>query len=483
MIRYTITFLSMIIMSHLCAQDFDINLIKKHVYTLADDSMNGRGFGTHGGRVAADYIEQQFITAGLSPWNGKYKHPFINSRMMVKIEGCNIVGWVEGNDPVLKNEYIVIGAHYDHVAYYFRGDSVVVFNGADDNASGTATVIELGRWLVNNKNSIKRSVILVAFDGEESGLIGSSHLVKSNLIPTDRIKVMFSLDMVGMLSKYGGIDLVGNSTLDNGEVLLNNLAAKHNINVKKEGKVIEGQTDTAPFGKKGVPAIHVFTSTVSPYHKPGDDPNLLDYDGMVTIAGFMKDAIVELSNSESLLPDKQFIADVQGKGFRPKFGFKLGVGSSKHDYVDEYFYGKDIPVFNAGLYTTIRLSKRFGLQPEVLYQTSGSEHQWGTLRTHEVVVPVNIRFKLFSAADDMVDNQFFVYMGPYYSYKFSGKVGANSMDFDNDFNREDFGIQFGFGFDVMRVQMLIGSSYSFESVSKTSDIVQQSAVFSLGFRF
>jgi Zn-dependent M28 family amino/carboxypeptidase len=104
----------------------------------------GRGFGTAGGRMAADYIITQFKGAGIMPWQGSYLHPFISSGLMAKTEGANVVGWIEGSDSMLKGEYIVIGAHYDHLAYKINDDGTrVVFNGADDNASGVASIIEI----------------------------------------------------------------------------------------------------------------------------------------------------------------------------------------------------------------------------------------------------------------------------------------------------------------------------------------------------
>lgn len=465
------------------AQHFDASLLKKHVYTLANDSLMGRGFGTNGARMAANYIVEQFAEAGILPWNGSFKHPFINARVMVKTEGCNIIGWVEGLDPILKDEYIVVGAHYDHVAYELKDGTTIVYNGADDNASGTATVIELGRWLVKNRHLLKRSVILVAFDGEESGLIGSTYMVKNKQIPVDKTKMMFSLDMVGMLSKYGGVDLVGNETLDNGKDFLNNLATKHNIIVKKDGKKVEAQTDTSPFGKQGIPSVHVFTSTVSPYHKPEDDPNLLDYDGMVKIAEFMSDAVVQLSSTESVVPDSKFLASAGGKGIKFRAGFKFGGGSASHNYQDEYFHGKNIFAFNAGLYSQIRLTKSFSVQPEVLYQSLGSLHNDGKLRTHEITVPLNFKLRLFSVMGDLVENQAYIFVGPYYSYRFAGKVDGKNMDFDNNYYNENLGIQYGFGLELMKVQLQFTSSFSLESLSRSADVMQRNAIISLGFQF
>ncbi len=465
------------------AQNVDISLLKQHVYTLASDSLMGRGFGTKGGRMAADYIENQFIDAGVSAWEGTYKHEFIASASMVKTEGCNIIGWVEGSDPILKNEYIVLGAHYDHLAYRVKNEEVIVYNGADDNASGTATLIELGRWIVANRSRLKRSVILIAFDGEESGLIGSSHIVKHKQVPIDRVKVILNMDMVGMLSTYGGIDLVGNKSLNDGDKILNEIAQKHGITVKKQRRKVEQQTDTSPFGRVGIPAVHIFTSTVSPYHKPEDDAHLLDYDGMVKIADFMTDAISTLSNREEVKPNSRFLALQQNKWYAPTFGARVGAGGSKHLYDNEFYIGKQILAAQAGVFATINITKTFSLQPEILYRTVGSEHTNGVLRAHEITVPVNLRLSLNPKSKGGMMPDFFIVAGPYFSHKFSAKVGGSKLDFENDFFIDEKGLQFGIGFEMMGVQFMSVSQRSFTSIDRSSKVFPSSYMFSLGFVF
>jgi hypothetical protein len=465
------------------SQSVDKDLLKKHVFTLADDSLMGRGFGTRGGRMAADYIEKQFIEAGIQPWNGVYKYEFIHSGMMLKTEGCNIVGWVEGSDPELKNEYIVIGAHYDHLAYVIKGDKKVVYNGADDNASGTAALIELGRWLASNSHQLKRSVILVAFDGEESGLIGSSYLVKKNQIPVDKVKMMFSMDMVGMFKQYGGLDLVGNTTLKGGEEIFNPIAQNHGINIRKQGNRAERQTDTAPFGLKAIPVVHVFTSTVSPYHQPGDDAHLLDYDGMVTITNFMADVVVNLSNQQVLKPNSLYVARTTGKWYIPVFGLRLGAGNSNHVYPNEFYDGKQIFAAQAGLFMQVKLGQRFSLQPEVLYRTAGSEHASGVMRTHEVVTPVNLRLNLISHAENMTTPDLFVLLGPYYSYKFYGKSGGNELDYKNQFYKDEKGIQYGIGIEMAGFQMVSTVQHSLTSIERGAKVMPRAYTFSFGYVF
>lgn len=466
------------------AQEFDSVIIKQHVCTLASDSLMGRGFGTAGGKMAADYITAQLEAAGVMPWQGSYLHPFISSGIMVKTEGANIIGWVEGTDPLLKDEYIVIGAHYDHLAYKITDDGKrIVFNGADDNASGVAAIIEIGRWLAGSRNQLKRSVILAAFDGEEAGLVGSSFMVQHNQVPPKKVKIMFSLDMVGMLSRYGGIDLNGDKTLENGDVMLHNLASKHGLTVKKDGKNVVPNTDTAPFGNQGIPAIHIFTSTVSPYHKPEDDAEKLDYPGIAAISGFVADAAVQLSNAETLEPSRRFVAQLNTK--LPKFGLRLGFGTSGQNYSNEFYMAKNIFAFQAGFYAKQRLNRRFALQPEIIYQTMGSKHTDGTLRTHEVSIPVNIRLSLSpaSSASTFISNDFYIFTGPYYSYRFGGGLGGKDMDFDNTFRREDYGIQGGFGFEIMNFQLQISRFRSFRSIDRTTTIMPYGMMWTLGLRF
>jgi hypothetical protein len=466
------------------AQELDSVLIKHHVFTLASDSLMGRGFGTAGGRMAADYIITQFKGAGIMPWQGSYLHPFISSGLMAKTEGANVVGWIEGSDSMLKGEYIVIGAHYDHLAYKINDDGTrIVFNGADDNASGVASIIEIGKWLVENRTQLKRSVIVVAFDGEEAGLVGSSFMVQHMQVPPQQVKAMFSLDMVGMLSRYGGIDLNGDKTLENGDVMLHNLASKHGLTVKKDGRKVVLNTDTAPFGNQGIPAIHVFTSTVSPYHKPEDDAEKLDYPGIAAISGFVADAAVQLSNAETLEPSRRFVAQQNNK--LPKFGLRLGFGTSGQNYSNEFYMAKNIFAFQAGLYAKQRLSRRFTLQPEIIYQTMGGKHADGTLRTHEVSIPVNVRMSLnpASAASTFIANDFYLLIGPYYSYRFGGSLGGKNMDFDSAFRREDYGIQGGFGFEVMNVQLQISRFHSFKSIDRTTTIIPTGILWTLGLRF
>jgi hypothetical protein len=471
----------MLCFANVGAQNVDSLMLKKHVYLLASDSLMGRGFGMRGGRMASEYITRQFESAGLKPWEGKYIHPFIKSGMMIKTEGANIIGWVEGSDSLLKNEYIVLGAHYDHLGYKIVDSDTIVYNGADDNASGVASIIEIGRWLVQNRDKLKRSVILVAFDGEEAGLIGSSYMVKNNVIPIKQVKFMFSLDMVGMLGKYGGIDLVGNETLSGGDEFFSQLASMHDIIIKKTGGRIEPQTDTWPFGKAGVPSVHVFTSTVSPYHQPTDDAYRLDYMGMAKIASFVSDVTVKLSNLESLKPENKFTKATAGKNTFVT-GISFGAGRAFHLYDDEFYQSKVGFAFNIGLYSQFRLSRSFDLQVEAKYLNYSTTHTYGKFRTHDIFVPVSMLYYLNGRSDSQLFPNLFLIWGGNYSYRLSTKVGDGTYSSAN-FKDHSYGLQFGLGFSIMNANIQMVRYSALSSIDRNVAANPNYFLFSIGVNF
>ncbi|MEN8227228.1 MAG: M28 family peptidase [Bacteroidota bacterium] len=425
--------------------------LERHVYTLASDSLLGRGFGTEQGTKAATYIARQFKEAGIEPLNGTYFHPFNHRKGILNIPGVNVAGVITGSNPDLKEEYIVLGAHYDHLGWKISNGDTVVYNGADDNASGTASIIEIGRNLASQKESLGRSVIIVAFDGEESGLIGSNHFLKDSIVQPEQIKLMFSLDMVGMYEARGGLDMVGVKLLNDSEEVTGTLASKYNITILKANATIGQRTDTAPFGEIGIPAIHTYTGSESPYHKPEDVAEALDYEGMAMVANYISATTHYLSSVENLSDMKgpqDGQADLSGKKvFRP--GVRLNMGTSHHKYREEFYEGKSMFSAKAGVFTTIRISSFLAIQPEVLYETKGSQHIDGKFRTHSITAPLNLRIS--SPENEMV--QTYMLVGGYYSYHFGGKIDDTNIDFQDVYQNQEFGLSYGFGLQVMNVQV------------------------------
>ncbi len=425
--------------------------LEEHVNTLASDALLGRGFGTPQGMLAAEYIAQEMENAGIAPLHGTYFHPFNHRKGILNIPGINVAGIIPGNDSLLKEEFIVLGAHFDHLGWKISEGDTVVYNGADDNASGSAAIIEIGRNMAASQASLGRSVVIVAFDGEESGLIGSTWFVENSIIPPHQIKLMFSLDMVGMYNTHGGLDMVGVKMLSDYEHVVVELAGAYGIKVSKANKSVGQRTDTAPFGNIGIPAIHTFTGLESPYHKPGDTAKKLDYDGMAKVSDFISSATLYLSTVPAIsdMPALEEDADLvaRTKTFRP--GVRVNMGTGYHNFKDEAYRGKTILAFEAGLFGNIQLNRFLMVQPEVLYETKGSQSWDGDYRTHSVTTPLS----LLLATPDESFVRAYIQVGGYYSYHFGGKMGNVTMDYDNTYAPHEMGLTYGIGMEAMNVQL------------------------------
>ena len=193
--------------------------LKLHVDALADDTFEGRAAGTRGGRAAAGYLRKHLASLGLEGGgkDGMFAQPFRN--------GCqNLLAIIPGNDPVLKDEYIVIGAHYDHVGYGSRSNSYgptgYIHNGADDNASGTAALLELAEAFTVQPS--RRSILIAFWDAEEKGLWGSKHYISNPTIPIENIKLAINMDMVGRL-RNNQLTIYGTRTWENARSILSSV--------------------------------------------------------------------------------------------------------------------------------------------------------------------------------------------------------------------------------------------------------------------
>lgn len=203
----------------------------------------------------------------------------------------NVIGLVESDNPIFKNEYIVVGAHYDHLGMGGRGSlssskEPEIHNGADDNASGTSTVLELAQKFSANRKSLKRSMVFMTFSGEEMGLLGSAHFVKTPTIPLDKVTAMYNLDMIGRLNEENSLTVYGTGTSPVWKDLLNEKNSYYNFkpNFIDDGF---GPSDHSSFYAKDIPVLFYFTGTHSDYHKPSDDFDKINYSGLEKIGRFV----------------------------------------------------------------------------------------------------------------------------------------------------------------------------------------------------
>ncbi|WP_452598044.1 M28 family peptidase [Pontimicrobium sp. MEBiC01747] len=332
--------------------------IKDDVAYLASDALEGRQTGSNGEQKAAKYISERFKDLGLLPkgtdnyfqtFSFRPKtdpHQAVNYTVKdgdSTITGTNVIGYINN-----KAEHtIIIGAHYDHLGLGAEGSlhrgETAIHNGADDNASGVAVLLNLASKLkgVNTKNNY----LFMAFSGEEMGLLGSNYFVKNPTIDTKKVNYMINMDMVGRLKQDSTLAVYGVGT----SPILKQTLKAHNTSfklVQKESGV--GPSDHTSFYNADIPVLHFFTGQHEDYHKPGDDVEKLNYEGMQTISNYIFEVITDLDNNGKL----PFRATKNESDAVPKFEVGLGVTP---DYL---FDGKgmridgtraDTPATNAGI--------------------------------------------------------------------------------------------------------------------------------------
>ncbi|MEJ6698757.1 MAG: M20/M25/M40 family metallo-hydrolase [Flavobacteriaceae bacterium] len=257
--------------------------VKKHLYTLANDSMQGRKAGSPGIEKAAKYIELQFSEIGLKPFeNSSFRQSFkhINSRSEKKeeLDLFNIIGLLEGTS--LKEEFVVISAHYDHLGQIEGGKGDLVFNGANDNATGVAAMIMLAEYFKKAKIN-KRSILFVAFTAEEMGLIGSNYFGQT--ISAESIIAGVNIEMIGKESPFGPKTawLTGFKRSTFGEIIQKNLSSSEYRLYPDPYKDFRlfFRSDNASLARLGVPAHTFSTSPMDKdldYHQLSDEVETLD---------------------------------------------------------------------------------------------------------------------------------------------------------------------------------------------------------------
>jgi len=266
----------------------DRDSMRSHIRALADDSMMGRAAGTADELRAAQYLAERFEAWGLDPLLGTLIQPFRapSLRNGAMLDSRNVLAVVPGNG-ALAAEWVIVGAHYDAQGVISDGaGGVLVRNGADDNASGTAVVLELARlyrrWtsLGGTAGVPRRAVLFAGFGSEEEGLVGSCTFVGTGAVPVQRMAAMVNFDMVGRLRANTVTAQSGGSASAWDDMLANTNAAGVVIDPNPACKSC---SDYACFGSAGVPYVWFFTGTHAEYHRPEDDEPLIDYGGMVAI--------------------------------------------------------------------------------------------------------------------------------------------------------------------------------------------------------
>lgn len=429
----------------LVAQDSLQVWLERHVYTLSHDSLRGREAGTIYAEKAAHYIVNQLNMIGILPYvEGSYSQEFQGRYQ-------NIVGIIQGNDPELKDEYIVVGAHYDHLGFKVENGHTIIYNGADDNASGVAALIEIARNLKERQQLLKRSVILVAFDAEEIGLFGSSHFAANAGVLPEQIRLMLSIDMVGWYKKSGYLEYIGFGTIYKGEeLLMSELFLQNELNVRTKPfeNSIFTATDTEGFAKKGIPTLAVTTGLKSPYHKPEDDAHLIDYEGLSLITIHISNLIAYVSQDVTFKASGKVAAKHQTTPKRFNWGITGNVGGNHHYYTAGSVNGKSAVAYSIGLVSQFNKGL-LAFRTELLYEHIRAKYPEGLIKTNNLTIPLNLVLQ----TPEMMTLKADVFAGGYYTRRFEGHLGERKIDFAEQMYRNEAGLNFGAGVKIRHIML------------------------------
>ena len=284
-----------------------VERVTKDVRFLAEDAREGRGVGTQGLEQAAEYIAESFRAAGIEPAgpDGFFQYfdisPSAPGAAHTNLGGSrvrNVIGMLPGKG-LLAGQVVVVGAHYDHLGYGIAQfsldpDSVqVIHNGADDNASGTAALLEIARLLTARDDANRRTVVFVAFTAEELGTIGSQYYAEHPVLPHDSTYAMLNFDMVGRL-RGDSLVVIGAASAEQLQEIVEAVNADFGMTLAWQSDPW-GRSDHSSFYAKQIPVVHFFTDLHEDYHRTTDDWDKINTAGIARIAGFAADLTTDLA--------------------------------------------------------------------------------------------------------------------------------------------------------------------------------------------
>jgi Zn-dependent M28 family amino/carboxypeptidase len=306
--------------------------MQKDMEYLASDKLEGREIGTAGEATAAKYLAKRFKKLGLEAkgTDGYFQelsvkprynpHAKVQADTSKAITGRNVIGFMDNGAPTT----IIIGAHFDHLGYggegsLYEGDTPEIHNGADDNASGVVLLLQLAESL--NGKYPNNNYLFIAFSGEEKGLWGSNWFTKNPTIDLSTVNYMINMDMVGRLDEDKKLAVYGNGTSPTWTPILEAIGKDRGFDLKFHPGGV-GPSDHTSFYLKDMPVLHFFTGQHADYHKPTDDFDKINYEGIKEVQGFIEDVIAQCDSKGKLEFTKTKDEDSEKA---PKYSVVLGV--------------------------------------------------------------------------------------------------------------------------------------------------------------
>ena len=268
-----------------------VTRLQQDIITLASDEMEGREPGTNGEIKARDYIISRMQEIGLNPkGTDGFIQAFTYFEDEVAVLAHNVIGSID-NDA---KKTVVITAHYDHLGYGESGSMYEgprqIHNGADDNASGTAALLELAHLIKNNKIKEDNNFLFIAFSAEEKGLLGSKYYVMNPSLNLNEINYVLNMDMLGRMEPGMALTIEGVGSSLIWESSLKEIKCDaFPLTLKKREN---GPSDHAPFYDAGIPALHFWTGKHDDYHKPSDDAEKINFNAESEIISFIETLIL-----------------------------------------------------------------------------------------------------------------------------------------------------------------------------------------------
>lgn len=264
--------------------------LRAHVEAIAHDSMGGRNTPSPGLEAAARYVARALADAGLEPVTQRYA--------VGGGTAPNVYAILRGSDSTRRDEYVVVSAHMDHVGIQPGGDSI--YNGADDNGSGTAALLTLAHAFAAAPVKPARSIIFVAVSGEEQGMWGSAHFVRNPPVPLRQVIADVNVDMIGR-NHPDSVGLIGSTYTTLGRVAerVSGPGSPSGIRIMHEPWPEEQfffRSDHINFARAGIPAIFIHAGVHEDYHEPSDEPETLDYVKAARVTRFVYDLVAAVAN-------------------------------------------------------------------------------------------------------------------------------------------------------------------------------------------
>jgi aminopeptidase YwaD len=291
--------------------------IRRDIEYLASPALEGRLTGSPGNDSAAVYIARRYKALGLTALATDYQQHFIarppvHNAPSPQLRTQNVMAVLPGSDPKLRDQYVIVGAHFDHLGNSTEGaldpdDRNAVRRGADDNASGTAAVLELAR--IFRRQPAKRSIIFANFSGEEEGLLGSAYMVDHMPVPIDSVEAMMNFDMVGRM-KNDRLIVYGVATATELPAVLDSANVAPRLRIAGQGDGF-GPSDHSSFYAKNIPVLHFFTDLHDDYHRASDTPEKINAAGEARVVAYAARVLREIANRPQRLTYVRVAAPAQ----------------------------------------------------------------------------------------------------------------------------------------------------------------------------